>query len=721
MSVKARRILFFGIIILVIVCIIAFIVIFVLLNNQKSNSQAAENTENYYSTPDTDNVVTDEKSGEKYVNNELLLSANENSNYSDIEKLAKTYNAEIVGYIKAFDEYQIRFKEAYSKSNLLEIIDNFEKDELVEYASLNYGMNLSPNGYYTPNDPWGDGQNWDSNVPEGNNWGVEAINAPQAWDHRDEMTEITIGLMDDGFEDHDDLTFEWTRDYGTKDHGCHVAGIMAADFDNNKGLSGVMPTKKSNGEKLVKLMGITYNANDLCYIVEYKSALAELILRGTKVINISQGVHWNETDPSEGFWKDNNITDKARNETITLSKPMEAFLSRCINRNYDFVLVCAAGNNGGIDARYCNPISAIEDEEVKQHIIVVGGIKNLGRGFNLFGDGAHSGYGFYDNTDLGDRVDIMAPGVGIYSCLSNNGYDCMNGTSMAAPHVSGVAAMVWSLNPKLTGKEVKTIVVETADRPIEKNGIKYNILNAEKAVNIALGIEKTLSKNDTPSTEYGSAIGKVVDANTDELISNATVKAYTTNGDYIDTAVTDDYGQFEILLEEGTYKITASSSGYNESSIDNVTIQKKQVNYLDWLYLKEKEKTTIIQTEPPTQPKADVDFLIGDWSTSDDVYLSFYDDGVFVMDWGYFPEEEGNWSAEAISNDTIKIDMDGSSILSMMSMLYGNSLSDYHFEVLKCNDDNFYLVQVYGDYTARTSPCKLGFTRDGAKRNFNLQ
>ena len=72
-------------------------------------------------------------------------------------------------------------------------------------------------------------------------------------------------------------------------------------------------------------MGITYNANDLCYIVEYKSALAELILRGTKVINISQGVHWNETDPSEGFWKDNNITDKARNETITLSKPMEAF------------------------------------------------------------------------------------------------------------------------------------------------------------------------------------------------------------------------------------------------------------------------------------------------------------------------------------------------------------------------------------------------------------
>ena len=57
----------------------------------------------------------------------------------------------------------------------------------------------------------------------------------------------------------------------------------------------------------------------------------------------------------------------------------------------------------------------------------------------------------------------------------------------------------------------------------------------------------------------------------------------------------------------------------------------------------------------------------------------------------------------------------------MMSMLYGNTLTDYHFEILKCNNDNFYLVQVYDDYTARTSKCKLGFTRDGATKNFSYQ
>ena len=107
----------------------------------------------------------------------------------------------------------------------------------------------------------------------------------------------------------------------------------------------------------------------------------------------------------------------------------------------------------------------------------------------------------------------------------------------------------------------------------------------------------------------------------------------------------------------------------------------------------------------------DISFLIGDWSTSDGVLLSFYDDGYFEMEWGYFPAEEGEWYAEAISDDTYYIEMDGSLILSLMSMVYGSADSDYHFEILKNNENSFYLVQVYGNYTAETSPCKLGFTR----------
>ena len=112
-------------------------------------------------------------------------------------------------------------------------------------------------------------------------------------------------------------------------------------------------------------------------------------------------------------------------------------------------------------------------------------------------------------------------------------------------------------------------------------------------------------------------------------------------------------------------------------------------------------------------PAAPEEFLIGEWSTSDGVHLSFYEDGTFTLQWSCFPDEFGYWDAEMLSDDTWEITMEGSDVLDMMSMIYGNSLSDYHFEILKKNENSFYLVQVYGDYTAHTSPCKLYFTRVG--------
>ena len=129
----------------------------------------------------------------------------------------------------------------------------------------------------------------------------------------------------------------------------------------------------------------------------------------------------------------------------------------------------------------------------------------------------------------------------------------------------------------------------------------------------------------------------------------------------------------------------------------------------------------IVSGLPIIVSAADTDFLIDDWSTSDGITLSFYDDGYFEMEWSYFPAEEGKWYAEALSDDTFYIELEGSLVLTLMSMIYGSADSDYHFEILKCNEDNFYLVQVYGGYTAKTSPCKLGFTRYGADRDFGYK
>lgn len=112
-------------------------------------------------------------------------------------------------------------------------------------------------------------------------------------------------------------------------------------------------------------------------------------------------------------------------------------------------------------------------------------------------------------------------------------------------------------------------------------------------------------------------------------------------------------------------------------------------------------------------------FIFGDWKVKDGTELSFYRDHTYTMIWAGAGKEKGTWSTGTPLENTFTISFDGDGMLSKMEQSYGYLVgSNYHFEVLKCNNDNFYLVQVYGDYTAYTSPCKLGFTREGAKEEF---
>src|SRR5690606_27359139 len=63
-----------------------------------------------------------------------------------------------------------------------------------------------------------------------------------------------------------------------------------------------------------------------------------------------------------------------------------------------------------------------------------------------------------------NSVDIFAPGVNIHSTFPHQSYGTISGTSMAAPVVSGVAALLWGLDPKLKAQELKNIITETATR-----------------------------------------------------------------------------------------------------------------------------------------------------------------------------------------------------------------------------------------------------------------
>lgn len=556
-------------------------------------SRATEMAGIFFEEPAEENVVTDETTRVEYVNNEILISAKDGVPFVTIEQLANDIGGRIIGQIRELGEYQIRLDSIYDKVQLDNLVVRLENNSNVEGASLDYSVRLTSD--HVPSDTWGGNQTWNSTLPEGRNWGVEAINAPEAWNHRDEMNPIAIGLIDCGVdENNSDITVSWAHANNYPgDHGTHVAGTMAADWDND-GVTGVMPTVNSNGQRLVTLNAVPVDKGDVdtfetMFTFEMKTAYAELILRDTKVINISLGFNWYLPDNNWGefYFVDGDITENARALARLYSEPQEQFLKKLINMGYDFLLVCAAGNDGGIDAEFASPMNAIDDEVVRSRIITVGAIGNLGTEvtWTPFRTETHKGYYVADFSNLGDRVDIMAPGVDIYSTIPG-GYDSWPGTSMAAPHVSGVAAMVWSINPLLTGAQVKQIVCSTADRPVTAEGRSYNILNAETAVEEALDSRSNIDPWQPEEPQYGLATGRVVNAaDESEFLEDATVSAYTEDGDYVASATTDAHGQFELVLDPGTYTVMAYKDGYIPGVLEDITVRTGEVNYMEWFKL----------------------------------------------------------------------------------------------------------------------------------------
>jgi len=219
-----------------------------------------------------------------------------------------------------------------------------------------------------------------------------------------------------------------------------------------------------------------------------------IYLKECKVINFSY--HYTGSDDTKDFQQ---IID-------AVTDALHLYMER---DDAEFVIVKSAGNDAK-DAT-CDILSYITDPVVKDRIIVVGAAE-------LVDGGAIR---VCDFSNFGSRVDLIAPGANIYSTVQrhflqwspfiNNAYGYMDGTSMAAPHVAGVAAAMWSVNPGLTGAEVKRIICETAtgsyyraDRTLYSGS--YAMLDAYAAVSAAVG-EKTVAP-DTSNVPVGLAIGQ---------------------------------------------------------------------------------------------------------------------------------------------------------------------------------------------------------------------
>lgn len=564
----------------------------------------------YYETK-KENIVSSDETGLTYANNEILLTASEKASYSDIERLAAEYDAEIKGYIEVVGDYQLVLSKKYTEDELNDIVDELKENELVDEASLSLISHISIQADEdATNDTRWKGK-WEENYPDGENWGLEAIRCPSAWNLYEKaknVNPVKVGVLDMGiYPEQEDLVnvvdevfYNNTSDKDDANHGTHVAGIIGAERNNKTGITGVYPSSKGNVYGSTMKVGSTV---DLDYVDVFaaKASLTQMIVRNTKVINFSV-----RTMTEEGMYaatqNDQNAINAAQKEAYTIS----TFLKRLLNQNYDFLIVSAAGNASGAtyvksdsapsenygynklvslgkdncNAKYSNFFNAITDEKVKDHIIVVGaakcelkieGITNWGKKYKRAGF-----------SNIGERVDVMAPGVNVTSCVmksdeKTSDYKSYDGTSMAAPHVAGIAAMVWSVNNKLSGKQVKDIIVNAANIEVEDSAKK--LVNANASVASAL-----TNAGESIGVDSQNGIISVCTYTKEDNIakSNTELTVYKSgSNEKVMKGTSDSNGCCDFALDEGIYDIIATKDGFSGSKAEKISVLPYTVTEID--------------------------------------------------------------------------------------------------------------------------------------------
>jgi subtilisin family serine protease len=282
------------------------------------------------------------------------------------------------------------------------------------------------------------------------------IDAPEAWGlHTGGFGTVTIAIIDSGVNSHPEygtnnnllpypqgrivrgintgngLTPDLTTD-GCP-HGTHVAGIAAASGNNSLGVAGV-----------------TWGA----YIMPVR-----VLLTDNPSTPVNEGCSGFATALANGIVWAANHGAQIGNMSLqyyNLSLPDYNLLSDAVNYAHDLgmILIAAAGNNNGNGQV---PPGVVAYPAKLLNCMGVSGTTDD----DLFADVTATGGAWWSN--YGNEVDVCAPGDRIWSTYINNSYQYLSGTSMATPHVSGLAALVKSYVPALTNVDIELILEKSAD------------------------------------------------------------------------------------------------------------------------------------------------------------------------------------------------------------------------------------------------------------------
>jgi len=244
-----------------------------------------------------------------------------------------------------------------------------------------------------------------------------------------------------------DLVNRWLEYSGVIEpyvsHGTHIAGIIGATRNNRTGIDGV-----ANDVKIMSLRVITDGEG---WGKALASAITYAANNGAKVINLSINLHF--------------MSNPHRKE-------LDEAIQQAMEKNV--LIIHAAGNDGQSIERVGHPYSGAW--------IQVGA---SGPTDDTALCAAFSNYG-------GSAVDVFAPGVNIYSTMLGARYEAHSGTSMAAPMVAGLAALIMEYCPGLSALQVKDIIMTTVTKrdALKDKCASGGVINAFNALQLALKTDK---------------------------------------------------------------------------------------------------------------------------------------------------------------------------------------------------------------------------------------
>lgn len=374
-----------------------------------------------------------------FVAGELLIKFKNGVGLEEQNTLFKNWGFKVKNEITQINVKQISVPEDAEEA----LVEALSHNPRIEFAEVN---SIMP-GIFIPNDP---------GYP--NAWHHPVINDPAAWDIAN-GSGLTIAVADSGVDPiHPDLAANlvpgwnfYDNNSNTSDiygHGTKVAGSEAAIGNNGIGVIGVAWN--------AKIMPIRVTGtNGWATLSALSSAITYAADHGVKTVNVSFDMNYN---------------------------------------------VCVGGSFG----------SAADYMYKKGGLVVVaagntGALYNCADNPEIVFAGATSGSNdvLANFSSFGPYVDVVAPGVGIYTTYNGGGYTPFSGTSAASPVTAGVLALIWSANPTLTPGQAEQILFNSAKdlgSPGKDQYYGWGRVDAGKAVALAAGVTSTPPDTTAPTT-----------------------------------------------------------------------------------------------------------------------------------------------------------------------------------------------------------------------------